>query len=71
MDGGMAPVAKVMQKLGITAPTFRKIGRKTSHRTGEKSVEDVKGPSDVSVEDVKGPSAAEVEGVESPASNST
>ena len=71
MDGGMAPVAKVMQKLGIVAPTFRKIGRKTSHRTGEESVEDVKGPSNVSIADVEGPSAAEVEEVKSPASIST
>ena len=65
MDGGMAPVAKVMQKLGIVAPTFRKIGRKTSHRTREESVEDVKGPSAAEVEEVKSPASISVRKVES------
>lgn len=32
LDGGMEPVAEVMQKWGIMAPTIRKIGRKRRHR---------------------------------------
>lgn len=77
MDGGMAPVAEVMQKLGIIAPTYRKIGSPSKRIIAEamdfseESVEYVKGPNDVSVKDVKGPSAAEVEEVKSPASIST
>ena len=32
LDGGMEPVAEVMQKWGIMAPTIRKIGRKRRRR---------------------------------------
>ena len=57
MDGGMEPVAEVMQKLGIMAPTIRRIGRKRRRRTvgspSKRSIENSKGPSEVSVEEVK------------------
>ena len=57
MDGGMEPVAEVMQKLGIVAPTIRKIGRKRRHRVvgspSKQIVDESKGPSEVSVEEVK------------------
>ena len=59
MDGGMAPVAEVVQKLGIKAPTFRKVWPKRSNGTvwgpSKRSIAEAMGSSEVSVEDAKGP----------------
>ena len=57
MDGGMEPVAEVMQTLGIVAPTIRKIGRKRRRRVvgtpSKRSTDESKGSSQVSGEEVK------------------
>ena len=57
MDGGMEPVAGVMQKLGIMAPTIRRIGRKRRStvigRPSERSTAESKAPSKVSAKEVQ------------------
>ena len=57
IDGGMEPVAEVMQKWGIMAPTIRRIGRKRRRRIvgspSRRSIERKEGPAEVSVEEAK------------------
>lgn len=57
LDGGMEPVANVMQKWGIMAPTIRKIGRKRRRmvvgRPPRQSREESEGPREVPVEEAK------------------
>lgn len=57
IDGGMEPVAEVMQKWGIMAPTIRKIGRKRRRRIvgrpPRRSRDVPKRPREVPVEEAK------------------
>ena len=57
LDGGMEPVAEVMQKWGIMAPTIRRIGRKRRRSIvggpSRRSREEREGPPEVSVKEAK------------------
>ena len=57
LDGGMEPVANVMQKWGIMAPTIRKIGRKRRRRivgvAPRRTRDEVDAPREVPVEEAK------------------